>query len=448
MKRFAGIDIGSERHVVAVVDEHRGVLVKATPFGEEAAGYQRLVELLGSPQDCLVAMEATGHYWRNLFAYLVSAGFSVALLNPIRTRRFAEEELERTKTDAVDALGIARFAAQKDPPASQLAEEGLDELREVVRLRERLLQDCGDHLRQLHRAVDLSFPEFTRYVRSLNSELATTLLARYPSAAALGKVSVKRLASLRYDGRHRVGETLAQELLDAAKTSVGRHQSEPYQLRIRYACEDIVRLRQRLYELDADIARRLERHQVGKLLTTIEGIGPQTAACIIAELGDPARFGSVKALASYVGVIPRLRQSGQAQTIGAPHAAPRQRSLAARAMDADPVRHPRQSVAARLLSAAAGGGKTAQGCAHCRHAQTAGRDLQRRTPPPAVRYVAAFSARRRSRRGRRGSRHGRRLNGEVNLTVSGTIPIVATPRSPVIRRSSANRFIEAIPTGL
>jgi transposase len=316
MKRFAGIDIGSERHVVAVVDEHLAVLVKATPFGEEAAGYQRLVELLGSPQDCLVAMEATGHYWRNLFAYLVSAGFSVALLNPIRTRRFAEEELERTKTDAVDALGIARFAAQKDPPASQLAEEGLDELREVVRLRERLLQDCGDHLRQLHRAVDLSFPEFTRYVRSLNSELATTLLARYPSAAALGKVSVKRLASLRYDGRHRVGETLAQELLDAAKISVGRHQSEPYQLRIRYACEDIVRLRQRLYELDADIARRLERHQVGKLLTTIEGIGPQTAACIIAELGDPARFGSVKALASYVGVIPRLRQSGRRRLSG------------------------------------------------------------------------------------------------------------------------------------
>jgi transposase len=316
MKRFAGIDIGSERHVVAVVDEQLALLVKPTAFGEEAAGYQRLVELLGSPQDCLVAMEATGHYWRNLFAYLVSEGFSVALLNPIRTRRFAEEELERTKTDSVDALGIARFAAQKDPPASQLAAEGLDELREAVRLRERLLQDCGDHVRQLHRALDLSFPEFTRYVRSLNSELATTLLAHYPTAAAMGKVSVKRLANLRYDGRHHIGETLARELHDAAKLSVGRHQSEPYQLRIRYACEDIVRLRQRLRELDADIARRLERHQVGKLLTTIEGIGPQTAACIIAELGDPARFGSIKALASYVGVIPRLRQSGKRRLSG------------------------------------------------------------------------------------------------------------------------------------
>src|ERR1700680_2304802 len=188
--RFAGIDIGGERHAVAVVNEGGTVLVKSAFFGEDAAGYQRVRDLLGDPHDCVVAMEATGHYWRNLFAFLVGHGFKVALLNPLRTRRFAEEELERTKTDSVDALGIARFAAQKDPPASQLAEEGLDELREVVRLRERLLQDFGDRVRQLHRALDLSFPEFTRYVRSLDSELATTLLAHYPTAAALGKVSV------------------------------------------------------------------------------------------------------------------------------------------------------------------------------------------------------------------------------------------------------------------
>src|ERR1700732_2808647 len=72
----------------------------------------------------------------------------------------------------------------------------------------------------------------------------------------------------------------------------------------------------RLHQLKADIEQRLERHQVGKLLTTIEGIGPQTAACIIAELGDAACFGSVKALASYVGVIPRLRQSGKRSLSG------------------------------------------------------------------------------------------------------------------------------------
>ena len=100
--RFAGIDIGGERHAVAVVNEGGAVVVKSTFFGEDAAGYQRVRDLLGDPHDCVVAMEATGHYWRNLFAFLVGQGFKVALLNPLRTRRFAEEELERTKTDSVE----------------------------------------------------------------------------------------------------------------------------------------------------------------------------------------------------------------------------------------------------------------------------------------------------------------------------------------------------------
>ena len=71
--------------------------------------------MLEDPGDVLVAMEATGIYWRNLCAFLVAEGFSVALVNPLRTNRFAEEELARTKTDAIDVLGIARFAAQKRP---------------------------------------------------------------------------------------------------------------------------------------------------------------------------------------------------------------------------------------------------------------------------------------------------------------------------------------------
>jgi len=117
--RFVGIDVAAERHVLAVVDETGTILLRATPVTEDAPGYQQLLQLLGSAQDCLVAMEATGHYWRNLYAALVTAGFEVALLNPLRTRRFAEEELQRTKTDAIDAVGIARFAAQKRPAVTK-----------------------------------------------------------------------------------------------------------------------------------------------------------------------------------------------------------------------------------------------------------------------------------------------------------------------------------------
>jgi len=314
--RFVGIDIGGESHAVAVVNDGGALLVKSTLFGEDAVGYQRLRELLGNHDDCLVAMEATGHYWRNLFAFLVSHGFEVALLNPLRTRRFAEEELERTKTDSVDALGIARFAAQKRPAPTPIADEVTAELRELVRLRTRYVDELSDRMRQLHRAVDLGFPEFTRHVR-IKTLLATAILARYPTARSFARVSIHKLARLAYDGRHHVGEALARALVESAKISVGTHHSEAYQLQVSYTCSDIELLRGRVKQLEQDIERKLQDHEVGKLLTTIDGIGARTAACLIAELGDPSRFRDAGALASYVGVVPRLRQSGKRAFSGA-----------------------------------------------------------------------------------------------------------------------------------
>ena len=49
--------------------------------------------------------------------------------------------------------------------------------------------------------------------------------------------------------------------------------------------------------LDGEVAGILEQHQVGQLLITICGIGDNSAAMIIAELGAPACFKSASALA-------------------------------------------------------------------------------------------------------------------------------------------------------
>jgi hypothetical protein len=45
-------------------------------------------------------------------------------------------------------------------------------------------------------------------------------------------------------------------------------------------------LRGRLRELGRDVKQKLERHDLGKLLTTINGVSAQRAAYLIAELGD------------------------------------------------------------------------------------------------------------------------------------------------------------------
>jgi transposase len=147
--------------------------------------------------------------------------------------------------------------------------------------------------------------------------MATAILTRYPTARSFANVSLRKLARLAYDGRHQVGEVLARALIETAKISVGSHHSEAYQLQVRHTCSDMELLRNRVKELDQHIERKLQEHEVGKLLTTIDGIGARTAACLIAELGDPSRFRDAAGLASYIGVVPRLRQSGKRAFSGA-----------------------------------------------------------------------------------------------------------------------------------
>ena len=80
-----------------------------------------LFELLGPAADCLVAL---GGDWALLAESIRRSDREGLCGRSARTRcglrRFAEEELRRTKTDAIDALGIARFAQQKRPRAAQL----------------------------------------------------------------------------------------------------------------------------------------------------------------------------------------------------------------------------------------------------------------------------------------------------------------------------------------
>jgi transposase len=55
----------------------------------------------------------------------------------------------------------------------------------------------------------------------------------------------------------------------------------------------------------------VERHDVGRHLVTIPGVGPVTAACVLAETGELARFPDAATLASYAGLVPALRHSGR-----------------------------------------------------------------------------------------------------------------------------------------
>jgi transposase len=62
----------------------------------------------------------------------------------------------------------------------------------------------------------------------------------------------------------------------------------------------IIRLRIREYD-----------NELYSLLKTISGIGPLTSSALITELGDINRFPHIDDLGSFVGLIPRVRESGE-----------------------------------------------------------------------------------------------------------------------------------------
>src|SRR5205807_908004 len=77
---FVGIDVGAEFHAVAAIDSRGRIVQKPIRFDESQQGYLRLREILRGQIVDIVALEATGHFWRNLFPALVQCGYRVAVL--------------------------------------------------------------------------------------------------------------------------------------------------------------------------------------------------------------------------------------------------------------------------------------------------------------------------------------------------------------------------------
>jgi len=78
-------------------------------------------------------MEATGRYWEALATCLHQAGYTVSVVNPRRVKSFGESELQRQKTDRVDAGVIARFCRATRPKPWTPPPAELRQLQELVR---------------------------------------------------------------------------------------------------------------------------------------------------------------------------------------------------------------------------------------------------------------------------------------------------------------------------
>lgn len=98
-------------------------------------GVRRLKKQLAGYDVAVIVMEATGKLHRYAQRTLSEAGYDVAVVNPLRSRLFAEALGTLAKTDAIDARLLAVLGESLKPKATPPAPAWLEELQELVRAR-------------------------------------------------------------------------------------------------------------------------------------------------------------------------------------------------------------------------------------------------------------------------------------------------------------------------
>jgi transposase len=137
-----GIDIAAKTFAAAWAAPGQ-VPTQPQTFDQTDAGFAALQAQLPAaipPPQILIVLEATGSYWIRLAVALHQAGYAVAVLNPKHVHNFAKSLPRRSKTDALDAQLLVRFAAERQPPCWTPPPAVYHELRQRLMARDALLE--------------------------------------------------------------------------------------------------------------------------------------------------------------------------------------------------------------------------------------------------------------------------------------------------------------------
>jgi transposase len=267
-----GVDPHKRTHTAAAVDRHTGELLGELTVRGDEEGHARLLEWareLGGERR--FALEDCRQVSCRLERFLVGRGERVVRVPPKLMAGARRAARSRGKSDAIDALAVARAAIREpDLPAAQL-EGASRELRLLVDHREDLV--C----------------ERTRIQNRLRWHLHETAPELEPPRRSLGTLKV----------------------LDSLGRRLARRQ-QTVQVRIARAlvahCRELTR---EADQLEREI-ETLVRREAPQLLA-LPGCGALTAAKLIGEVAGIERFRTDAQLAMHAGVAPLDVSSGRQQ---------------------------------------------------------------------------------------------------------------------------------------
>jgi transposase len=292
--RCAGLDVHRDSVVAcARLVTAEGTAYEVATFGTMAADLERLATWLSARGVTQVAMEATGVYWKPVWAAL-AAQVELILANAAHVKN-----VPGRKTDVNDATWLADLLAHGLIRASFVPGPPIQALRDLTRTRKQLTREKAAHAQRIDKLLQAANLRLGTVLADILGASGRAILA----ALAAGETDPERLAD-RVQTRIRASR---QQVIEALRGRLAEHQRQLLQIHL----DQIDAIDRALGVLDAALDHSLDPFQgAAGRLTTIPGVGALAAAGILAEIGcDMSRFATPAHLISWAGLCPANDES-------------------------------------------------------------------------------------------------------------------------------------------
>lgn len=321
----AGIDIGSERHLVAVPEGRDDVSVRE--FGTFTTDLEALAAWLKKCGVTTVAMESTGVYWIPLFEVLERHGFEVKLVDARHVKNVSGR-----KSDVLDCQWIQQLHTYGLLAAAFRPPDEVCILRSYLRQKEMLTQTASMHIQHMQKALQ----QMNLLLHNVVSDITGVTGMKIIKAILDGERDPKVLARNRHELCKNSHRTIAKSL-------VGNYREE-HLFALRQAVDLYETYQKKIADCDQAIIKQLEKqpnvsddepppadkqtqardriraevdvrdvlyHKSGVDLFAIPGLAADTLLVLASEIGfDLTPWKTEKHFASWLGLCPGTRRSG------------------------------------------------------------------------------------------------------------------------------------------
>lgn len=327
---FAGIDWGSEKHRVCLMNREGQILCERWIEHSGDSLAELTTWLRRETSDIPSLLAAAIEIPRGaIVETLLEHGFAVFSINPKQLDRFRDRYSPAgAKDDRRDAFVLAD-ALRTDMHCFRpvrLDDPDLIRLRELSRLDDELAQEQNRAVNRLREQFHRFFPQLLQLSACADEPWLWALFELAPSPLAAARLTEARIARLLQ--QHRIRRITAAEVRAVLKT-------KPLTLApgaAQAAAEHALLLLPRLRLLDqqrTDLARRIsalldqlatpaqdrQEHRDAAILLSLPGLGRKIAATMLSEASQAIADRDYHALRCYSGTAPVTHQSGKKKTV-------------------------------------------------------------------------------------------------------------------------------------